>query len=50
MAKMTKAQARRRTVEIRQKAFRMVEAGHMTIKDFSAIEKICKMTAKKLGY
>ena len=48
MAKMTKAQARRRLIEIESKAFRLLGAAHISFKDFEGISKICRMRLKQL--
>lgn len=46
--KMTKAQGRRRLTEMQSKAFRLMGAGYISLKDFEAVQKICKARSNQL--
>jgi hypothetical protein len=48
MAKMTKAQGRRRLVEMESKAFRLLGAGYISLKDFEAVQRIVKTRSNQL--
>lgn len=48
MAKMTKAQAKRRLTEIRGKAFKLYDAGMISLKDMDAIDRITMKRMKQL--
>ena len=41
--KMTKAQGRRRLAEMQSKAFKLLGAGYMSMKDYEAVRKIVDM-------
>lgn len=45
---MTKAQARRRLFEMEAKAFRLLGAGYISLKDFEAVQKIVKTRSNQL--
>jgi len=47
MAKMTKAAGRKRALEIRSKAFNMLGAGFLTMREYEAIDKICKASINR---
>jgi|SaaInlV_125m_DNA_1040241.scaffolds.fasta_scaffold39492_3 hypothetical protein len=49
MAKMTKAQARKRLIEIQSKALRLLELDYISVKDYAAIGKICRDARKRIG-
>tara|TARA_R110000796_G_scaffold123961_1_gene238371 strand:+ start:497 stop:643 length:147 start_codon:yes stop_codon:yes gene_type:complete len=46
--KMTKAQGRRRLTEMQSKAFRLMGAGYISLKDFEAVQKIVKARSNQL--
>jgi hypothetical protein len=46
--KMTKAQGRKRLAEMQSKAFKLLGAGYMSMKDYEAIRKIVDMRSKQL--
>jgi len=46
--KMTKAQGRRRLTEMQSKAFRLMGAGYISLKDFEAVQKIVKSRSNQL--
>lgn len=48
MPKMTKAQGKRRLEEIRSKAFKLYEAGYVSLKDMDNIDRIVKMRKNQL--
>lgn len=48
MPKMTKAQGKRRLGEIRSKAFKLYEAGYVSLKDMDAIDRIVKTRKNQL--
>jgi hypothetical protein len=48
MAKMTKAQGKRRLKEIKSKAFNLLGAGYISVKDYEGIEKIVKKRLRQL--
>ncbi len=48
MPKMTKAQGKRRLAEIRSKAFKLYEAGYVSLKDMDAIDRIVKTRKNQL--
>jgi hypothetical protein len=48
MAKMTKAQGKRRLNEIRSKMFKLYESGFVSMKDMDAVDRIVKMRMKQL--
>ena len=48
MAKMTKAQGRRRLAEILSKAKKLYLKGYISTKDLDAIERISKTRSKQL--
>jgi len=41
MAYLTKAQGKRRLLEIKSKAVKLYSAGYISLKDMDSIEKIC---------
>jgi len=45
---MTKAQGRRRLTEMQSKAFRLMGAGYISLKDFEAVQKIVKARSNQL--
>lgn len=46
--KMTKAQGRRRLNEMRSKAFRLMGAGYISLKDYDTVLKIVKSRSNQL--
>jgi len=48
MSKLTKAQAKRRLMEIRQKAAKLFNDDFISVKDFTAIERITKLRRNQL--
>ena len=46
--KMTKAQGRRRLMEMQSKAFRLMGAGFISLKDFEAVQRIVKTRSNQL--
>jgi len=46
--KMTKAQGRRRLAEMQSKAFRLMGAGYISLKDFVAVQRIVKTRSNQL--
>ena len=46
--KMTKAQGRIRLTEMQSKAFRLMGAGYISLKDFEAVQKIVKARSNQL--
>jgi|TARA_R110002126_G_C10168941_1_gene473620 hypothetical protein len=46
--KMTKAQGRRRLTEMQSKAFRLMGAGYISLKDFETVQKIVKSRSNQL--
>ena len=44
----TKAQARKRLIEIEMKAFRLLGAAYISLKDYEGITKITRMRLKQL--
>jgi|TARA_B110000003_G_scaffold162234_1_gene162268 hypothetical protein len=46
--KMTKAQGRRRLAEMESKAFKLLGAGYMSLKDFEAVQRIVKTRSNQL--
>ena len=48
--KMTKAQGRRRLVEMESKAFRLLGAGYISLKDFEAVQRIVKTRSNQLKW
>ena len=49
MPQMTKAQAKRRLGEIGVKAGKLFVAGHISVKDYDAIQKIVQFRRNKLS-
>ena len=47
MPKMTKAQGRRRLAEMQSKAFKLLGAGYISMKDYEAVRKIVHATLSK---
>tara|TARA_R110000787_G_scaffold152368_1_gene266272 strand:+ start:362 stop:502 length:141 start_codon:yes stop_codon:yes gene_type:complete len=45
---MTKAQGRRRLMEMQSKAFRLMGAGFISLKDFEAVQRIVKTRSNQL--
>jgi len=48
MAKLTKTKARRLLKELHSKAFKLLGAGYVSIKDFESIKKISEFRSKQL--
>jgi len=48
--KMTKAQGRRRLAEMESKAFKLLGAGYMSLKDFEAVQRIVKTRSNQLKW
>ena len=48
MPKMTKAQGRKRLLEIKGKALKLLEKDYISMKDYAAISKICRDRRNKL--
>jgi len=46
--KLSKAQGRRRLLEIRSKAVKLFEAGYISLKDMDAFDRITKARRKQL--
>lgn len=46
--KMTKAQGRKRLAEMQSKAFKLLGAGYISMKDYEAVRKIADMRIKQL--
>lgn len=46
--KMTKAQGRRRLMEMKSKAFKVFGAGYMSMKDYEAVCKIVDLRSRQL--
>jgi len=46
--KMTKAQGRRRLNEMQSKAFRLMGAGYISVKDYEAVQRIVKARSNQL--
>ena len=49
MAKMTKAQGRRRLREMESKAFKLLGAGYISINDYEAVRKIVAMRSRQIN-
>jgi hypothetical protein len=46
--KMTKAQGRRRLNEMQSKAFRLMGAGYISVKDYETVQRIVKARSNQL--